>query len=195
MDEARSAGWEVAGVDVSAEMAAFAREELGLDAVAGRFRDVALPEASFDCVTMWDYLEHSTDPTEDLAYAWRLLRPGGVVALSTGDVGSLVARASGRRWHLLTPRHHNFFFGRRTLHQLMRKADFEPEELRARAARYPARYLVHKLRTTGRAGAFLSSLFERVATGRLGSIAVPVNLFDIVTAVARKPREGGRGGD
>ena len=32
------------------------------------------------------------------------------LALSTGDVGSLAARLSGSRWHLLTPRHHNYFF-------------------------------------------------------------------------------------
>ena len=41
-----------------------------------------------------------------------LLVPGGVIAVSTGDAASLAARAFGSHWHLLTPRHHNFFFTR-----------------------------------------------------------------------------------
>ena len=75
-------------------------------------RGSAFADQSFHALTMWDYIEHAIDPCGDLDRASTLLRPNGVLGLSTGDAASIVARGSGSRWHLLTPRHPNFFFTR-----------------------------------------------------------------------------------
>jgi hypothetical protein len=72
----------------------------------------------------WDYIEHWIDPSGDVRAAGELLRTGGALALSTGDIGSLLARLSGRRWHLLTPRHHNFYFSVPTMRRLLERAGF-----------------------------------------------------------------------
>src|SRR5207245_2380942 len=105
----------VEGVELAPVMVEHARNRLGLKVHASAFADVELEAEGFDVITMWDYIEHSTDPAGDLRRAAELLRPGGMLAVSTGDAGSIVARVSGRRWHLLTPRHHNFFFTRSSL--------------------------------------------------------------------------------
>jgi hypothetical protein len=115
----------------------------------------------------------------------RCLRPGGVLALSTGDAAPLAARLSGSRWHLLTPRHHNFFFTAATLSRLLGRSGFDVVTLDHRGSRYPLRYLVHKLRTLVPLRA-LDTLTGRLAQGRLGAVALPVNLWDIVTVVARR---------
>jgi hypothetical protein len=108
-----------------------------------------------------------------------------VLALSTGDAETLVARLSGSRWHLLTPRHHNFFFTAATLSRLLARSGFDVVTLDHRGSRYPLRYLVHKLRTLVPLRA-LDTLTGRLAQGRLGAVALPVNLWDIVTVVARR---------
>jgi SAM-dependent methyltransferase len=185
LDEARKRGWSVTGVDFAPEMAGHARERLGLDVRPGSFAEAELEPGSFDAVTMWDYVEHSVDPAGDLRRAAALLVPAGVLALSTGDVASVASRLSGSRWHLLTPRHHNFFFTRASLERAVRDAGFEILRSRYASSRYSVRYLLHKLRTLGDA-AFLGRLAEGVGRTRLGSVAVPVNLFDIVTVVARR---------
>jgi 2-polyprenyl-3-methyl-5-hydroxy-6-metoxy-1,4-benzoquinol methylase len=187
LDEARRAGWPVRGVDVSSSMTRFGREALGLDLTAGRFGEQELPAGEFACVTMWDYIEHSTDPAGDVAEAARILRPGGVLALSTGDAGSLVARVSGRRWHLLTPRHHNFFFTARTLARLIEGAGLRVVRRGHPGARYSLRYLAHKARTLSDSALVrrAASAFDRRAAGR---VAVPVNLWDILTVIAVKER-------
>jgi SAM-dependent methyltransferase len=185
LDEARRRGWAVAGVELSAEMAAWAREEVGIDEILqGPFSDEALERQSFDCVTMWDYIEHTLDPAAEIRRARDLLRPGGVLALSTGDVGSLLARFSGRRWHLLTPRHHNYFFNRYALSLMLERAGLTTLTTSYLPVRYSVRYLVHKLRTLGDI-ALLRRLERRLSASSAGSIAVPVNLRDIVTVVAR----------
>ena len=64
---------------------------------------------------MWDVIEHLPDPRRTVEAAWERLRPGGLLALSTGDVGSMAARLHGRDWSLMTPPWHQFYFSRKTM--------------------------------------------------------------------------------
>jgi len=187
MDEARRSGWDVAGIDVSPQMSGWGRERLGLDLRHGDFREADLVEGSYDAVTMWDYIEHSLDPVGDLRRAWALVAPGGVLGISTGDVSALVARLSGRRWHLLTPRHHNFFFSADTLARACERAGFDVVSTGYPAARYSLGYLAFKLRAMVPESRVVRRAGNAFGCSRAGRLAVPVNLWDIVTLFARRP--------
>jgi 2-polyprenyl-3-methyl-5-hydroxy-6-metoxy-1,4-benzoquinol methylase len=176
VDEARSAGWEAEGVDVAEHMAAWGRRELGVSVRTGDISVVA--GSGFAAVTMWDYIEHALDPRGDLARAHDLLESNGVLALSTGDLDSLAARVSRSRWHLLTPRHHNFFFSERTLSRLLAAVGFDVVWSGHPGARYSLAHIAHK--------SLPASVAERVSRSRLARYGVPVNLFDIVTVIATK---------
>jgi SAM-dependent methyltransferase len=186
IDEARARGWQAQGIDVSTDMSAWGRERLGLDIATNLFQDSDYAPESFDAVTMWDYIEHSIDPARDFAKASQVLRPGGVLMLSTGDAASLVARLSGRRWHLLTPRHHNFFFTVDTLGRYLRGNGFEVISAKHPGAHYSLRYIVHKLGTMAPSSSSLRRLSEAVAARPLGERSLRLNLFDIATVVARR---------
>jgi SAM-dependent methyltransferase len=188
VDEAAMHGWTATGVDISPSMVSWGHSHLGVPLELGTVESVAIEPGTLDAVTMWDYLEHSLDPDAELRHCLRLLRPGGLLALSTGDVDSIAARLSGRRWHLLTPRHHNYFFGRRTLLLLLQRVGFEVLAVRHPGARYSIRHLLYKLGRMARTRA-IAVPAERLGRSRLGALALPVNLFDIVTVVARKPDE------
>lgn len=185
LDEARDVGWEVQGVELSPEMAAHGAERLGLRMHELPFGELDLEPEALDAVTMWDYIEHSIDPAGDLCQAARLLRSGGVLALSTGDAGSLVARLSGSRWHLLTPRHHNYFFTRRSLQRAFEAAGFTVEAVAYTSNLYSVSYLVYKLRTIWDAP-LVARLARSAARTRFGERALPLNLRDIVTVVGRR---------
>jgi SAM-dependent methyltransferase len=184
LDEARQTGWDVEGVEVAAGMVAHARG-LGLTVHEAPFAGVELEPGSFDAITRWDYIELSLDPAGDLRGASTLLRPGGFLLVSTGDARSAVARLSGRRWHLLTPRHHNFFFTRRSLGEAFRAAGLEVELMTYPSSLYSVHYLLYKLQTVWDSPR-LERLAGRVGRTRLGSRAIPINLRDIVTVVGRR---------
>ena len=186
LDEARAQGWDVHGIDISPEMSAWAREHLGLDVATGLFQIADFPSRSFDAVTMWDYIEHSIDPAEDFAKASDVLRPGGLLMLSTGDAASLVARVSGRRWHLLTPRHHNFDFTVETLRRYLDDNGFEVLSASHPGAQYSLRYLVYKLGTMAPRSVRLQRLSAWVSESSVGQRSLRFNLFDIITVVARR---------
>ena len=185
IDEARTLGWDAAGLDVSEPMVHWGRETLDVPLELGTLSSTTAADGSLDVVTMWDYIEHSIDPVGDVRRVHQLLKPGGVLGLSTGDADTLVARASGSRWHLLTPEHHNFYFTAATLSRLLEDNGFEIMTFDHRGNRYPVSYLVHKFRTIVR-WQLLEPLTRHLAEMRIGSIAVPMNLWDIATVTARR---------
>ena len=103
-------GWECVGIEPSELAACYAREQFGLDVHSGRLEDVALPEASFDVITLWTVVEHLHDPMIVLKLVSRLLRSDGLLVLSIPDPGSLDARWFGPSWvGFDTPRHLSLF--------------------------------------------------------------------------------------
>ena len=180
VDEARRAGWWATGLEVSRAAAARAAAVAGAGGIAvGDAQRAPFAAASFDAVTLWDVLEHLPDPHAAVAELARVLRPGGRLALSTGDVGSLAARVSGARWHLYTIPEHLFFYSRESLRRLLAAHGLRVERMRAEAARYPIGYLLERLRKT-----LLGRAPRRAARWPGARLAVPVNLFDVVTVRA-----------
>lgn len=184
--EARTRGWDAEGIDVSSEMIAWGRSTLGVPLATTRLDQLERDPRAFDAITMWDYIEHAVDPAADVARCSELLAAGGILALATGDVDSTLARISGPRWHLLTPHHHNYFFSRGTLRRLLTNAGFEVLSMRAASNSYSLAHLVYKLQTLATVAAVRRAA-AAIRASPAGSIALPVNLFDIVTVVARKP--------
>lgn len=179
VSEARRAGWDATGIEISIAAARRASAAApGRVLVANALRTPFAADA-FDVVTLWDVLEHLSDPHAAIAEVARLLRPGGRLVLSTGDVGSLAARLSGARWHLYTLPEHLFFFSRRSLRELLATHGLRIECARAESSVYTVGYLIERLRKTllGR---------PRTRPGRWpgAGLRVPVNLFDIVTVQA-----------
>jgi 2-polyprenyl-3-methyl-5-hydroxy-6-metoxy-1,4-benzoquinol methylase len=125
LDEARGSYDRVTGVDVAEAPVRYAREKLGLDARLGDVRELEFPPASFDVVCMWDTLEHLPAPDSFLVRARELLRPGGTLFITTGDIGSLNARVRGSGWRQIHPPSHLNYFSRRTLSALVRRLGFE----------------------------------------------------------------------
>lgn len=183
VSEARRAGWRAFGIEISAAAARRAAGAApGCVAVAHALR-TPFPDACFARITLWDVLEHLADPHAAVAELARLLQPGGRLALTTGDVGSLVARLSGARWHLYTLPEHLFFYSRRSLRRLLADHGLVVERMRAEGSSYSLGYLAERLRKTLLPGPLQPG--RRWPGSRL---RLPVNLFDIVTVHAVKPR-------
>ena len=183
VSEAQRAGWRACGIEISTAASQRAQAAAPGAVVVAHAARTPFPDASFEAITLWDVLEHLPDPLAALSELTRVLAPGGVLALSTGDVGSLVARISGSRWHLYTLPEHLFFYSRASLRRLVESHGLSVQRMRADASWYSASYLLERLR---------KSLLRRSgAPGRRrpGSAwHIQVNLFDIVTlhAVKRK---------
>ncbi len=106
---ASKAGYVTKGVELSQDAAAYARKEFGLDVEAKPFEELHFPENHFDVVTLWQVLEHVPYPLMILKEVHRILKPGGLVAVSTPDIGGMLARILGTRWWNIRRVHINQF--------------------------------------------------------------------------------------
>lgn len=171
------------GVDISAHAVGEGRRR-GLDVRQGPLGEGMFEEGSFALATMWDTIEHLRDPERTLALLHRAVEPGGILALTTGNVDSLAARISGRRWHLYTLPEHLWFFSPGSLSRLLETSGFQVLEVRREWGRYTMAYLLERGFKV-----FLDSpeAARRMPLRRpLQRFAVPFTLFDILFAVARR---------
>ena len=125
LEAARARGWTVRGLDVSSYASEYARRELNLDVESGSIESTTESSSKFDVVTLWDTIEHLSRPDLALINIRRRLKSEGMLALTTGDYGSLLRRLTGKRWRLFTDPTHNFFFDEATLKRLLNQTGFE----------------------------------------------------------------------
>lgn len=128
LDVCEARGWRAAGIDVS-PMVAHAQRP-GRRIYQGRFDAMAFEAESFDAVTFFETLEHVANPLAALEKAHRVLRPGGVLAVTVPNLGGPMARILGSRWTELRPREHLYYFTARTLARLCERAGFRVVRVR-----------------------------------------------------------------
>lgn len=132
LDEARKAGFDVHGAELSPDTARFAHDFFGLDVHAGDWRDAGYADGSLDVITLFDVIEHLPDPKGELIALRRLLKPGGVLLMSTPDIDGLFPRLSYLvaetidYWPHPEPPHHLYQFSARTLQAMTSVAGFAP---------------------------------------------------------------------
>jgi 2-polyprenyl-3-methyl-5-hydroxy-6-metoxy-1,4-benzoquinol methylase len=111
-------GWDVEGLEVSERVAASARS-LGFRVRTSSLESAEAPERPFDLIVAWMVIEHLHQPRQALQKIARWLRPGGWLALSVPNAGSLESRIFGDAWYSLDVPRHLFHFTPRTLRLLL----------------------------------------------------------------------------
>lgn len=183
VEVARERGWAAEGVELSRWAVEIARER-GLPVTQGTIKDLAADDESFDVVTLWDVIEHLSDPLGEIQNLHRLLHPGGILAISTMDVDAPIARILGRRWpwYMLM---HLTYFSRETLCRMVQMAGYDVVEVRRHRRIVRLSYLVGQLQLRLRFS--YEPLVKLMNATGLGRRLVPIDLGDIITLFARKP--------
>lgn len=119
----RDRGWEAQGVELSATQAEYGRSRYSLPIYSGTLEAAAFPAGSFDLVHASHLIEHLNDPASFLAEAARVMRPDGLLALTTPNAGGLQARLLGPAWRSAIY-DHLYLFSVRTLSDLLAMEGF-----------------------------------------------------------------------
>lgn len=171
--------WSKFGVEVSNHAAQVA-QKINPKAVISNTKNIppSFLKHRFDLVTLWDVIEHLDQPADIIATSHRLLKKGGVLALTTGDVRSLFARLQGEHWHLYNPPQHLSYFSPQTITRLLTASGFTNIKISHPASYYPLAYLLHKLKSLYHLPLPLPNWSHK--------IILPVNLGDIMLVTATK---------
>src|SRR5215208_1072400 len=123
VEVARRAGWQATGIEPSHWSVEMARQS-GTELIEGTLASSNLPDDHFDVVTLWDVIEHLSDPKTELGHVFRVLKPGGWVVIHTMNIESPFARLMGKKWPWFMEMH-LYYFSERTLRCLLEKTGFQ----------------------------------------------------------------------
>lgn len=123
LEAARRGGWQTCGVEVAQSAVDHVRG-MGYDVFCGTLQDAHYPENHFDVVTASEVLEHVADPQVVLHEIARVLRPGGLLWLTTPHGRGLSARMLGLKWSIVSPREHLQLFSVSGLKKMLDDNDF-----------------------------------------------------------------------
>lgn len=172
---AADSGWQVVGVEPSEVLCAKARASLGDrgEVFCVPLQNAGLAPASFDALTLWDVLEHVTEPRAFMQLCASLLKPGGYFFVNVPDLDSLPARLLGERWPLLLAEHLNYF-NRASLRRCGELAQLRAIAFGQRPASFSLEYLFYRLRQHRVPGATLGQAIA--STPFLKNVSLPVFL-------------------
>lgn len=139
----KQAGFSVRGLDVSDWAAGYARDTLGIDVTVSDVSTGVFEPESFDVVSMWHSLEHTTDPHGALRAASLWLKPSGVLIVDVPNHSGTDARHIGKPWDGWSIPYHFWHFTPETLVRLLdahgfrvvRRKTYHSEWVKKRLAR------------------------------------------------------------
>ena len=123
LEAAKDRGWEVSGIEISGYASSEAKKA-GFDVIGGVLESDTYNDQSFDCVTMWDVLEHVPDPTSHMLNVNKVLKPGGLVVIGTPDLSHVMFKIKKENWRHLKPWEHIYYFRDSSIKRLFEKTGF-----------------------------------------------------------------------
>ena len=120
----RLQGYEVEGMDISSDSAAYLRSVLKIEARTGTADFIDYEKDSFDIITMWHFLEHTPDPRVYLEKAWQWLKPDGLLVLDVPNYDGTDARKTWQDWKGWQLPYHLFHFTPVTIGRLLSSFHF-----------------------------------------------------------------------
>ncbi|MBI4937801.1 MAG: class I SAM-dependent methyltransferase [Nitrosomonadales bacterium] len=134
MNRMKRLGWEVEGIDFDEKATSKIARRYGMKTYTGDLAACALPESSYDAITMSHTIEHLFDPKTTLKECLRLLKPGGKLVVVTPNAESAGAELFGACWRGWEPPRHLRVYSVKSLTNLLRAAGFSLHEVRTSSA-------------------------------------------------------------
>lgn len=122
-------GFKTTGVEPSRWLCEFGKKEYGLDLRPGVLADHKFEVDSFDLITMWDVIEHLTDPKKELSRIREILKPDALLVLNYPDVESWACRILGKKWPFYLGVH-LIYFSPQTITRLLKESGYEVLSIR-----------------------------------------------------------------
>lgn len=182
LEAAASRGWQVYGLDISQSATALVGKSFRPRVLNTVLEKTNFPDNYFDLITGWDFLEHVPDPQLVLGICRRILKPEGLLVLTTPDLSSLVARLAGDQW-MGYKIDHLFYFSRRGLGTMLENCGFHHIRFGFAGKFIMAKWFFKRLGVYNQPVSYIASqLFNRLA---LPDFSFYLNPLDIMLVIAK----------
>lgn len=109
LSKAREFGYSVEGLELSKWSSEIARKK-GIKVYRILLKSLASKYSNrYDVITLFGVIEHFENPKKEMEYIKKLLKPGGIIVVWTGDVNSISSRILKRNWWYWQGQHIQYF--------------------------------------------------------------------------------------
>jgi hypothetical protein len=113
----------------------------------------------------------------------QMSKSGALLCITTGDIGSLLARLRGARWRMIHPPSHLHYFNRATISRLLRNHGFKVVDIRPVG---PARSVHQILYSVLGLGMKMPWMYETLKKLIPADWGLTLNTLDIMQVTAEK---------
>jgi len=110
---------EYTGVEISSYAYDYAKNILNLDVYNKEFNSALFSDKLFDIVFLVETIEHLCEPKEILKDINKILKPGGILVITTMDIKGLLP------FYNLKPPEHLFYFSRKNLEMMLNETGYK----------------------------------------------------------------------
>lgn len=145
LDEAKKDTWEAYGLELSGWAASHAQEKFGLNVTTVPLHKANFARNFFDCVVMKDVIEHLTNPKDVLISIRDILKPEGILCITTPNITSLPSKILRAKWWGIN-QFHLYYFSRASLKEMLSAAGFDIIKCRSSTRTFSLNYWVERFR-------------------------------------------------
>lgn len=175
--------WVATGLEPNKWGVEYAKKNYRVNLVNKSFDKNTFKKEFFDVVTMWDVIEHFTDPIFEIEKVYEIIKPHGVFAFSTINPESLLAKVMGTRWPWYMEMH-KIFLNKRAAAFYLRKAGFKKIIFSPHFRSLSLGYLATRLKAINPTLSKMATTFISIL--RLNKIIIPYYANDLYDCYAFK---------
>lgn len=128
LEVAKERGWEVYGTEYTQDAVDICREK-GIIMHKGALDTTNYDLGSFDVVTSFEVIEHINNPQEELANFNALLRPSGIVYVTTPNFNALQRYYLKDKYNVICYPEHLSYYTPKTIAHLFKQQGFRKQEI------------------------------------------------------------------
>ena len=121
---AHELNFSVIGIEPSKWLSEKAKNEYDLDIRTGTLKDYNFPDSYFDIITLWDVIEHLTDPKDIMEESYRILKSNGLLLINYPDYSSFVRKILRYNWPFFL-NVHLIYFDKKTIKRFIENNKFK----------------------------------------------------------------------
>lgn len=171
------------GMEIASEPSRYARENYNIDVRNLDIIEWDFDNIKFDLVCMWDVIEHLHSPNKYLQKLSVNMKKNSIIALTTPDIGSLVARVRKQNWRQIHPPTHVHYFNKKSIETILNNNGFKIIEY-THFGRYRSLgmifYIIFVLRLK------IPIVYNIISFLKLDKVNTYLNLYDEMLVIAKK---------
>ena len=141
---AKDDGWQVEGIEPNKWLCDWGFKNYEIKIKQGTIFNHKFKKDEFDAITLWDVLEHVTDPKKTLEECNKIMKQNGLLVVNYPNIGSLASRLMGKRWIFLLSVH-LFYFDKKTIKKMLNATGFEVIKIKKHFQKLNLGYLVYRM--------------------------------------------------